>query len=129
MLSKENLFGQSALLMYAISIVFFKVIYKFMEWSLHPECPYRSSCPDVFCKEGVLRNFTKFTGKHLCQGLFCNKIAGLRPPILIKKIPWHKCFPVDFVKFLRTRFFTEHFRWLLLSLDWMSLSHKWSLLW
>ena len=22
---------------YAISIVFFKVIYKFMEWSLHPE--------------------------------------------------------------------------------------------
>ena len=37
MLPKENLFGQSALLMYAISIVFFKVIYKFMEWSLHPE--------------------------------------------------------------------------------------------
>ena len=32
----------------------------------------------VFCKKGVLRNFTKFTGKHLCQCLFFNKVAGLR---------------------------------------------------
>ena len=24
----------------------------------------------MFCKKGVLRNFTKFTGKHLCQCLF-----------------------------------------------------------
>ena len=24
-------------------------------------------------QKGVLRNFTKFTGKHLCQGLFFNK--------------------------------------------------------
>ena len=30
----------------------------------------RSSCPEVFCKEIVLRNFTKFTGKHLCHSLF-----------------------------------------------------------
>ena len=28
-------------------------------------------------KTGVLRNFTKFTGKHLCQSLFFNKVAGL----------------------------------------------------
>ena len=26
-------------------------------------------------KGGVLRNFTKFTGKHLCQSLFFNKVA------------------------------------------------------
>ena len=31
-----------------------------------------------------------------------------------KKRPWHKCFPVNFVKFLRTPFLTEHLRWLLL---------------
>ena len=37
---------------------------------------YRSSCPDVFCKKGVLRNFRKFTGKHLlCQSLYFNKVA------------------------------------------------------
>ena len=29
-------------------------------------------------KENVLRNFTKFTGKHLCQSLFFNKVVGLR---------------------------------------------------
>ena len=27
----------------------------------------------MFCKEGALRNFAKFTGKHLCQSLFFNK--------------------------------------------------------
>ena len=33
--------------------------------------------PEVFCKKGVLRNFAKFTAKHLCQSLFFNKVAGL----------------------------------------------------
>ena len=36
----------------------------------------RSSRPDVLCQKGVLRHFAKFTGKHLCQGLFFNKVAG-----------------------------------------------------
>ena len=36
----------------------------------------RSRRPEVFCKNGVLRNFAKFTGKHLCQSLFFNKVAG-----------------------------------------------------
>ena len=74
----------------------------------------RSSRPEVFCKKGVLRNFTKFTGKHLCQSLFFNKVAGLRPATLLKKRLWHRCFPVNFVKFLRTPFFIEHLWWLLL---------------
>ena len=30
----------------------------------------RSSRPDSFCKKGVVRNFAKFTRKHLYQGLF-----------------------------------------------------------
>ena len=29
-----------------------------------------SSCPEVFCKKGVLSNFVNFIGKHLCQSLF-----------------------------------------------------------
>ena len=60
----------------------------------------RSSRPEVFCKKGVLRNFTKFTGKHLCQSLFFNK--GL----------WHRYFPENFVKFIRRPFFIEHLWWL-----------------
>ena len=81
---------------------------------------YRSSLPEVFCKEGVIRNFVKFAGKHLCQSFFFNKVAGLRPATLLKnilwlkKIVWYRYFPVNFVKFLRTPFLTENHRWLLL---------------
>ena len=45
----------------------------------------------MFCKEGVLRNFEKLTGKHLC----------------LKKTLAH-CFPVNFEKFLRTFFLTDY---------------------
>ena len=81
-----------------------------------------SSRPDVFCKKRVLRNSTKFTGKHLCHSLFFNKIADLGPAILFKKRLWHRCFPVNFVKFLRTPFYTEHLWWLLL--QWTELKCK-----
>ena len=37
----------------------------------------RSSNPEKFCKKGTLRNFAKFTEKHLCQSLFFNKVADL----------------------------------------------------
>ena len=58
----------------------------------------------MFCKKGVLRYFAKFTGKHLHQSFFFNKVAGLRPANSLKKRFWHRCFPVNFVKFLRTPF-------------------------
>ena len=32
----------------------------------------------------------------------------------LKKSLWDRCFPVSFVKFLRTSFFVEHLLWLLL---------------
>ena len=51
----------------------------------------------------TLKNFAKFA--DLCQGLFFNKVAGLRP--------WRRCFPVNFAKFLRVSFFIEHLWWLL----------------
>ena len=70
----------------------------------------RSSRPDVLCKKTVLQNFTKFTGKHLCQSLF----AGLRPANLLKKRLCQSCFPVNFLKFLRTSFHIKHLWWLLL---------------
>ena len=75
-----------------------------------------SSSSEVFCNKGVLRNFTKFTGKHLCQSLFFNKVASLRPATLLKKRLWRRCFPVNFVKFLRTPFHIEHLWWLLLKI-------------
>ena len=55
-------------------------------------------------RKGVLKNFEKFTGKHLCQSLLFNKIEALRSATLLKKRLWHSCFPVNFPKFLRTPF-------------------------
>ena len=86
----------------------------------------RSSRPEMFCKKGVLRNFTKLTGKILFQSLFFYKLAGLRPATfyelaglrpstLLTKRLWHRRFPVNFAKFLRTFFLTEHLRRLLLN--------------
>ena len=37
------------------------------------------------------------------------------PATLLKRRLWHRCFPMNFAKFLRTSFFTEHLWWLLLS--------------
>ena len=37
---------------------------------------YRSSRPEVLCKNGVLRNFAKFTGKLLRQSLFLIKLQA-----------------------------------------------------
>ena len=31
-----------------------------------------------------------------------------------QKRHWHRCFPVNFAKFLRIPFFTEHLQWMLL---------------
>ena len=52
-------------------------------------------------KKGALTNFT---GKYLCQSLFFNNVAGLGLATLLKKKLWHRRFPVNFVKFVRTHF-------------------------
>ena len=68
----------------------------------------RSSRPEVFYQKGLLRNFTKFTGKHQCQSLFFNKVEGVKSATLLKKILWHRCFSVNFTKLLRTLFFLQN---------------------
>ena len=41
--------------------------------------------PGVLYKKDVLKNFPKFTGKHLCWILFFSKVAGLEACNFIKK--------------------------------------------
>ena len=67
-------------------------------WDSH----FRSSHQRCSLKKGAPGKFEKFIGKHLCQILFSNKVAGLRLATLLKKRSWHRCFPVNFAKFLRT---------------------------
>ena len=45
----------------------------------------RSSHRTCSLRKSVLRNFAKFTRKHLCQSLLFNKVAGLRPATLLKR--------------------------------------------
>ena len=59
-------------------------------------------------KKGVLRNFIKFTGKHLCQSLCLNKVAGIRPATFLKKRLWDTYFPVNFCEISKNTFLTEH---------------------
>ena len=75
---------------------------------------FRSSHPEVFCKKGVVKNFAKFTGKHLCWSLFLNKVTGFKTATLLKERIQHKCFPVNFSKLLTVAFFTEQHWWVLL---------------
>ena len=46
------------------------------------------------------------------ESLF-NKVAGSKACNFVKKRLQRRCFPVKFLKFLRTSFFSEHLRWLL----------------
>ena len=64
----------------------------------------RSSCPEVLYKKGVLKDCTKFTGKHLCQSLFYNNVAGLRLATLLKKT-LAQMFPCEFCKNFKNTFF------------------------
>ena len=57
--------------------------------------------PRCSIKKPVLKNFVRFTGKHLCRSLI-NKLAGLQPETLLKSRLRHKYFPVNFAKFFRT---------------------------
>ena len=64
----------------------------------------RSSRPEMFCKK-----FRKIHRKHLCQSLFLIKLQT-QTCNFIKKRLWYRCFPMNFVKLLRTPFLTEHLR-------------------
>ena len=63
---------------------------------------FRNSPLQIFHKMGVLKDFAKFTEKHLCQSLCLNKFTGLQVGILLRKGVRDRCFPVKIVKFLRT---------------------------
>ena len=58
-----------------------------------PQKPtHRSSHRRCSLRKGILRNFAKFIGKRPCQSFFF----------------WHGYFPVNFEKFFKNTFFTEH---------------------
>ena len=73
---------------------------------------YLSSRLQMSFETDLLKNFAKFTGKHLCWSLFLIKLQASGN--FIKKRIQHRRFPLNIEKFLRTAFFIEHLWWLLL---------------
>ena len=61
----------------------------------------------MFHEKGILKNFAKLKGKHLCQSLFFNNVAGIKPATLLKNRLWHG-FPCEFCKTFKNTFFIEH---------------------
>ena len=55
----------------------------------------KNSRLQIFFEISVLKNFSIFTGKYMCWGLFLKKET-------IKKSLQRRCFPVSIAKFLRT---------------------------
>ena len=56
-------------------------------------------------RKSVLRNKIKFTGKHLCQSLFFNKVAGSCN--VIKNEALAQVFSCEFCEISKNKFFTE----------------------
>ena len=85
------------------------VIYKHIE--LEEAVAIRCSVKKVFLE--ILQNSQKNTSARVSSLHQC-----LRAATLLKKRLWHRRFPLNFVKFLRTPVFREHHWWLLLNCRW-----------
>ena len=73
-----------------------------------PFFSFRSSHQRCSIKKGAPKNFAKFTGKHLCQSLFFNKVAGLCN--FIKNKTLVQVFSCEFLEIFNNTLFTEHLR-------------------
>ena len=72
---------------------------------------WRSRPPEVFCEKGVLKHFTKFTGKQLCQSLFLIKFQ-VQICNFIKNETLTQLFFYEFCEIFKNSFFMEHLRYL-----------------
>ena len=101
-LNKRYLFQDKIYYLNKIYFCFAKI--KFSKHTLYKQ----KQPPEVFYKKSVLRDFTKFTGKHLCQSLSFNKVAGLSSATLLKK-RLAQVFSCEFYEIFKNNFFTGHF--------------------
>ena len=62
---------------------------------------FRSSHRRCSIKKAILKHFVIFTGKHLCRGLFFNKVAGHQACNFIKKRLQHRYYLANIRKFIR----------------------------
>ena len=71
---------------------------------------FRKQFSGGFCKIGVLQNFAKFRGKHVCQSLFFKKVQAWELKLYLKRDSGTSVF----LWILWNLFSIEHIWWLLL---------------
>ena len=81
----------------------------YLFWRLHEKNVKNNKTSRRRCsvRKVFLRNFTKFTGKHLCQSLFFNKVAGAACNF-IKKETLAQVLSCKFCEISKNTFCTEH---------------------
>ena len=98
---------------------------------------FRNSHRTCSTKKGVLKNFTKFTGKHLCQSLFFNKILG-QSTWTTASVAYQKVLGIEFSKLekkarMNTRkpnYHNLHRGWTIVILEWFVINYLfYQLLW
>ena len=58
--------------------------------------------PKVFYIKKVFLRNSQISQENICARVsFLKKVKGVRPGTLLKNKLWHRCFPVNFAKFLR----------------------------
>ena len=70
-------------------------------------CTIKSRSSHRMCsvRKGVLRNFSTFTGKHLCQGPFFNKVRPQPATLLKKRLA--QVFSCEFWEIFKNTFFIK----------------------
>ena len=73
-----------------------------ISFNFHHRAIIRSSHRRCSVKKVVFRNFAKFTGKHLCQSIFFNKVEAWN---FIKKETLAQMFSCEFCEISKNTFF------------------------
>ena len=68
----------------------------------------------IYIKKVFLRN-SQNSQENICARVFFKKVKGVRPGTLLKNKLWHRCFPVNFAKFLRAPVLQNSYERLLLN--------------
>ena len=72
---------------------------------------FRSSCPEVYLRKGVLKIYSKFTGEHPSRSAISIKLQSILFAL------WHGCSPVNLLHIFRIPFPRNTSGWLLLSME------------
>ena len=84
----------------SLSIFLFRIFF-FKQVNICGVAIYRSNHRRCSVKKIFLED-SQNSQENICASLFFNKVNARRPATLLKKSLWHRCFPVNFTKFLKT---------------------------